>query len=79
MQLGLESLIDLNTKKKIYYYDNLFKDTFLVVFSFFEKKLPIVVTRDVCPSVRLSVCRLRKKFLFAVIRYLTDRLLSKSA
>ena len=28
---------------------------FLVVFSFFEK-LPIVVVRDVCPSVRPSVC-----------------------
>ena len=28
----------------------------LVVFFLFEKKLPYVVTRDVCPSVRLSVC-----------------------
>ena len=28
---------------------------FLVVFSFFRKKLPIVVVRDVCPSVRPSV------------------------
>ena len=32
----------------------------LVVFSMFfffrKKKLPIVVVRDVCPSVRLSVC-----------------------
>ena len=25
-------------------------------FFLFEKKLPYVVTRDVCPSVRLSVC-----------------------
>ena len=31
-------------------------DAFLVVFfSFFEKKLPIVVVCDVCPSVRPSV------------------------
>ena len=30
-------------------------DAFLVVFSFFEKKIPIVVVRDVCPSVRPSV------------------------
>ena len=29
-------------------------DAFSVVFSFFEKKLPIVVVCDVCPSVRLS-------------------------
>ena len=28
---------------------------FLVVFSFIKEKLPIVVVRDVCPSVRLSV------------------------
>ena len=28
---------------------------FLVVFSFFRKKLPIVVVRDVCPSVCPSV------------------------
>ena len=27
---------------------------FLVVFSFFRKKQPIVVVHDVCPSVRLS-------------------------
>ena len=31
-------------------------DAFLVVFFFFLKKLPIVVVRDVCPSV----CRLWK-------------------
>ena len=28
---------------------------FLVVFFFFLKKIPIVVVRDVCPSVRPSV------------------------
>ena len=42
-------------------------DAFLVYFPF-SKKLPIVVVRDVCPSVcpsvRLSVCRLWKYFLF---------------
>ena len=30
-------------------------DAFLVFFYFFKKKLPIVVVRDVCPSVRPSV------------------------
>ena len=30
-------------------------DAFLVVYSFFLEKLPIVVVRDVCPSVRPSV------------------------
>ena len=34
-------------------------DAFLVFFLFL-KKLPIVVVRDVCPSVRPSVCRLWK-------------------
>ena len=55
-------------------------NTFLVVF-FFEKTTYCCRARrlSVCPSVRLSVCRLWKYFLFAVIRYLASRLISKSA
>ena len=46
-------------------------DAFLVFF--FLKKLPIVVVRDVCPSVA------KGNIFFAVFRYLIDRLILKSA
>ena len=52
-----------------------------VAFSFFEKKLPIIVIRDVCASVCPSVVRPSvrqcKYFLFAVIRFLIGRLISQ--
>ena len=41
---------------------------------FFDKKIPMVVVRKVCPSV----CRLWKSLLFAVVKYLTGRLILKS-
>ena len=47
------------------YFDQMFlkiipKITIFSSFFFFSKKLPIVVVRDVCPSVRPSVRRLWK-------------------
>ena len=51
---------------------------FLVVLSFFEKNIPNVVVRDVCPSVTPSVCLFVRQLSEEIISFRRNLLSNRS-